>query len=277
MTERVSRCRRFEHFPRLEGLSNELFPSHLAIIPDGNRRWAKTHKLSALKGHDNGRRKVSELTRHLKELPINILTFWAFSSDNWHRDPREVEGLMKIINAGLMENRDELINDNSRFIHVGRKDRIPEDLRQTLEDLEEDSRANSGRIIVMAIDFGGVDQSVRMLQDYMETAVREFSEQQDSDLNGESSLPLKADIFVAKKRNELTTENIKELYDGQGLISPADLLIRTSGELRTSDVGWLNGKNTELYFTDTHFPEITDRNIEDGILDFSRRKRRMGK
>jgi len=109
----------------------------------------------------------------------------------------------------------------------------------------------------------------------MADSVKEFAEEVDSDRS--STLKPAADIFIAKKKQEIDVVTIQRLYDGKGLIEPADLLIRTSGEKRTSDIGWVNGASTEIYFIDENFPEINNPNIEDAILEFSKRQRRLGK
>lgn len=238
----------WERFPQLKEIPQGGFPNHVLIIPDGNRRFAKASLQNVLFGHRQGMTVVTDILRDLRALPINFVTLWAFSADNWKRPQEEVYGLMMLLERGVKTHVDELMKNNARVIHLGRKDRIPESLRITIEDAESKTAKNSGQTVCLAIDFGGKDQERRMLE-----AARRIPP-------GVS----------------LTDELIEQLRDGKGLIPPADLLVRPS-ERRTSDIGWLNGAQTELYFIDKKFfPEISTDDIVDAICYFSTRQRRLG-
>lgn len=238
----------WERFPQLKEIPQGGFPNHVLIIPDGNRRFAKASLQNVLFGHRQGMEVVTNILRDLRELPIPFVTLWAFSADNWKRPQGEVNGLMMLLEEGVKTHVDELMKNNARVIHLGRKDRIPESLRITIEDAESKTAKNSGQTVCLAIDFGGKDQERRML---------------------EAGRALPPNIPT-------TDELVEILRDGGGLIPPADLLVRPS-ERRTSDIGWLNGAQTELYFIDDKlFPEISTADIVNAICYFSKRQRRLG-
>lgn len=237
----------WERYPVLHTIDKDKFPGHICIIPDGNGRYAQRFNSFVLEGHKKGATVIKNILRDLSEIPqIRAVTIWGFSSDNWKRSEREVGGLMKILENGVKETLIEIEERYGKFIHLGRKDRIPESLLKTLKNAEKETKSNLGQIVALAIDFGGEDQIIRMLQ-----KAREW-------------------------QGEITQETLWALRDGNGIVKAADLLIRTANEKRTSDIGWLNGAPTELYVIKKLFPEITIEDIIEGIIDFSKRDRRLG-
>jgi len=241
----------FERFPNLKEIPKEGFPGHILIIPDGNRRAAQSDGQSALEGHLRGTAVALEVFRDLSELPIKYATIWGFSADNWKRNPEEVAALMNIFKREIPTNVEELQEQNRRFIHLGRKDRIDSGLAKIITEAEEQTAHNTGQVLSIAIDFGGSDQELRIAQRLKE-------------------------IFFMRPHTEITHELLESLRDSHGTVPPADLLIRSSGEKRTSDIGWLNGAQTELQFIDKPFPQVTTQDIVDALLDFSKRQRRLG-
>lgn len=237
----------FERFPQLKEIPSEKFPNHVLIIPDGNGRWAKRINSIPIIGHRQGFKVLKEVLRNLQELPINIVTIWGFASDNWKRSEKEVEGLMKLFEEGLEDVLPDLIKNKSRFVHLGRKDRIPLSLKIAIEKIEKATRNNKGKILCLAIDFGGEDQELRIMK-----AIRNLS-----------------------KNIDITSGLVKKLRDGNGEISSADLIIRTSGENRTSDIGWL-GKNSEFYSISKFLPDAAMEDFVKAIVDYSKRERRFG-
>lgn len=233
-------------FPEIGKIPDDKFPKHIFIIPDGNRRYAKKNGKPALWGHQKGFKVAINLLRYFRPLPIKTITLWGFSSDNWKRDEKEINNLMRIFGFIIDNYLDELTENNSRFVHLGRRDRLPKKLLQKIEKAEEKTKNNDGQIICLALDFGGEDQNIR----------------------------------TAKKARqvdfEINEETIWKLRDTGGLIRSADLIFRTS-ETRTSDVGWMNGKHTVLYFTtDRLFPEITEKDLAKAIKYYSDTKRNEG-
>ncbi len=239
----------FEQYPILQTIPKDKFPKHVLIIPDGNGRWAQQEKKIVLQGHKKGAEVTKIILRNLGEIPeIKIISLWGFSADNWKRNEKEIKGLLLLIQYQIEQTIKELQERNARFIHLGRKDRLPKTLLQTMERAEEETFHNQGQIVCIAVDFGGEDQEMRII---------------------EKARTVAKDIPV-------TNELLWQLRDGHGIIPPADLLIRTAGEQRTSDIGWLNGAPTELYFIKKFFPEVTTADIVAGIVDFSKRERRLG-
>lgn len=238
----------FRQFPKLAKIAEDKFPQHIFIIPDGNRRYAKKHGKPTVWGHTKGFRVALNLLRYFRPLPIRAVTLWGFASDNWKRSESEVNHLMRIYGLIIDNYLDELVESNSRFIHLGRKDRIPKKLAEKFHMAEEKTKKNSGQIISLAVDFGGEDQNLRMI----EKARR---------------LP---------KNEKINEETLWNLRDSKGLVRAADLIIRPS-ETRTSDVGWINGKHSVLYFLpDKLFPEVTEADVADAIYYYSQTKRNEG-
>jgi undecaprenyl diphosphate synthase len=238
----------FRQFPKLAKIPEDKFPQHIFIIPDGNRRFAKKHGKPAVWGHTKGFKVALNLLRYFRPLPIRAVTLWGFASDNWKRSASEVNHLMRIYGLIIDNYLDELIENNSRFIHLGRRDRIPQKLLEKFEMAEKKTKENTGQIISLAVDFGGEDQNVRMIE-------------------MARKLP---------KNEKISEETLWKLRDSKGLIRSADLIIRPS-ETRTSDVGWINGKHSVLYFLpDKFFPEVTEADVADAIYYYSQTKRNEG-
>ncbi len=225
------------------------FPRNILIIPDGNGRWAKEHGKNVTVGHRLAAERIRDILEDLKDLDqINTITLWAFSSDNWVRDKKEIRGIMMILEYMIHKLEKRLIEEETRFIHIGRKDRIPSSLLKTIALTEEHTKSFKGKILSLAIDFGGEDQIIRII---------------DKSRNLDRNIVIEGATF-------------NDFKDGGGLIPSSDLIIRTSGERRISDIGWFNGKCTELYFEPKYFPDVGTSDILDAILDFSKRERRMG-
>lgn len=233
-------------FPVLKEIPKEKFPNHILIIPDGNGRWAQKMQKSTIVGHRQGYKILKEVLENLQDLPTNIVTIWGFASDNWKRSKKEIDDLMKLFEQGLKNTLPDLLKNKSKFIHIGRKDRIPLSLKKNIEEAEKMTK-NNGKTLCLAIDFGGEDQELRIMQ-----AIRK--------------LP---------KDAKITPDLVKKLRDAHGQIPPADLIIRTSGEQRTSDIGWLGG-NSEFYSISKLLPDATMEDFVQAIIDYSKRERRFG-
>lgn len=243
----------WERFPELKKIPENKFPYHLFIIPDGNGRFAKLSSMSPVFGHKKGAEVLKDVMRDLRKLPIHIVTIWGFSTDNWKRSPEEIREIMDTLKTTIEQTLPELLENNVRLVHLGRKDRIPISLRGTIEKAEKQTAGSTDKILALAIDFGGEDQETRVAQQIARAAI-------EKKLTPE----------------QITPGLLKGLRDGGGLIPSADLIIRTSGELRTSDVGWLNGKNTELYVIRKLLPETRTEDFVKALISFSQRDRRFG-
>ncbi len=237
----------FERFPQLKEIPSEKFPKHVLIIPDGNGRWAQINGTPTIIGHAKGYLVLKEVMENLQYMPIKIVTIWGFATDNWKRSKEEIGGLMKLFEKGLKELLPKLLKTNSRFIHLGRKDRIPEFLKETIERTEKLTQENDDKISCLAIDFGGQDQELRMMQE----------------------------VHNLPKNIEVTLKVTEKIRDGKGIIPPADLIIRTSGEQRTSDLGWL-AANSEFYSIKKLLPDASTNDFIEALIDYSKRERRFG-
>jgi len=237
----------FERFKQLKEIPSEKFPKHVLIIPDGNGRWAKKINNIPIIGHRQGLKVLKAVLTDLQDLPINIVTVWGFAADNWKRSEDEVAKLMKLFEESIKEMLPDLLEKKGKFIHLGRKDRIPLSLKITIEEAEKTTKNNKGKIFCLAVDFGGEDQELRIMKE----------------------------IQKLPKNTNVTADFVKKIRDGKGEIHPADLIIRTSGENRTSDIGWL-GTNSEFYSVSKLLPDATIGDFVKAIIDYTKRERRFG-
>lgn len=246
----------FDRFPELRKIPAERFPSNVFIIPDGNGRWAQSHRMRIQMGHERGAQVIVNAFKDLNELKdkIPFVGAWGLSIDNLQRPQEEVDFLMRLFDRTIRKLNPELHKRGSKFMHLGRKDILTPYpfLSETIERTEEATRKNDGQVIYIAIGFGGEDQEVRIVKKAMEEAIS-------------------SNVYV-----KVTPEYVRNLRDASGLIPSADLIIRSSGEHRLSDVGWLQGKGTELYFDKKYFPSFETKDFVKAIVDFSKRDRRFG-
>jgi len=226
--------------PQIENL-----PQHVAIIMDGNRRWARQRGLPAFEGHARGAITFEKLVGKAKKMGIRCLSTWAFSTENWKRSKEEVDKLFSIIEKMAKKYIDRCGEENMRFVHIGRKDRIPETLRNMIIKAEEETKKFTDFYIVLAIDYGGHDELLRAMKKMKE------------------------------EKLEITPENVEKSLDTAGL-PQIDYIIRTGGEKRLSGFMSWQCAYAELYFTDTYFPAFTPKKFEEAIREFSRRQRRFG-
>lgn len=244
-----------DRHPELKEIHSEKFPNHLFIIPDGNARWARNHGLPTWAGHMKGKEVTMDMFRKVYELRryIRIVSVWGFSVNNFKRPRDEVDFLFDLFEITIGEFLPEAQKKGIRIVHLGNKDLIKDHsprLYNQIVEAEEKTKSNGEQTACLAIAFQGEDQTVRMLN-----AVR--------------SLYLPEDARV-------TLEIARRLRDGEGFIPPADLLIRTSGEKRTSDLGWLVGAETEPWVIDKPFPDFDEESLAESLQYFSTVERRFG-
>ena len=228
-----------------------VIPKHIAMILDGNRRWARARGMEPWKGHLYGYKAVDKLAEASRDLGVHTFTVWAFSTENWERPKREIDAIMDIFRKGLREKERVFHKDKVALVHLGRKDRLPPDIRRELTRIEaETAKYASNHIFNLAVDYGGRDEIVRAVQKIIK------------------------DGFSAASINEKTFEKYLDTF-GQPYPDP-DLFIRTSGEQRTSGLFPWQMAYTEFYFEPEHLPDFTPEKLKVAILDFSRRRRRFG-
>jgi undecaprenyl diphosphate synthase len=227
-------------------------PRHVAIIMDGNGRWAKARGLPRTQGHYEGAKRVDDIIEMSSDLGVEAVTLFSFSTENWTRPSAEVSILMQIIVSVLEAKLKTLNANNVRFRVLGRRDGVPEGVLKTLDRTVASTRDNSGLILNIAFNYGGR----REILDAVSAIARD---------HGSGKVPLEAideRLFSSY------------LYTG-GLVDP-DLLIRTSGECRISNFLLWQLSYAELYFTDKYWPDFTAEEFYRAIEDFGRRERRFG-
>ncbi|MCQ2978426.1 MAG: isoprenyl transferase [Clostridia bacterium] len=232
----------------------ENVPSSIAIIMDGNRRWAKERMLPAKAGHKEGANAVRKVCKATTELGIKYLTLYAFSTENWKRDPEEVEAIMNLIRQFLDECIAKLKEENHRVTFIGDKSRLAEDIREKMLMLEKETLNNDGLTVAIAVNYGGRDEIVRAVKKLAYDAI-------------------KGDV----KLDDINEDTISNLLDtGDKKIPDPELIIRTSGELRTSNFLVWQSAYSEFYFTDKNWPDFDKHELELAIESFASRNRRFG-
>lgn len=217
---------------------------HLAIIPDGNRRWAKAQMLHPWKGHEHAIENFRSITEWCRDNPrVGVLTVWCFSTENWKRDPEEVNKLMTMLEDYLRKERTGFIDKKTRFVHSGRKDRIPASLASLIQEVEDETQDQTEFTLHLAVDYGGKDEIVRAI----------------NNMHGEK-------IDETSFRSELDHPELPDL----------DIIIRTSGEHRTSNFFLWQSAYAEWIFNEKLFPDLNTKDLEAAVNEFDRRKRRFG-
>ena len=233
-------------------LNKEFLPQHIAIIMDGNGRWAKSRNLSRSQGHIEGMRRVEEIVDEAQLLGIRYMTLFTFSTENWSRPENEVSMLMNMLTTVLQKKIKKLKKNNIRFTTIGRHDRIPESVSNAINSVIEETKDNTGLVMNLAFDYGSRCEII----DAVKTITTKITQ------------------------GELTVDQIDERLIGDHLYTHAmpdpDLLIRTSGEQRVSNFLLWQLSYAEFYFTTKFWPEFTIDEFYKALLDYQLRERRFG-
>ena len=237
---------------RSEGLDKEKLPVHVAIIMDGNGRWAKKHLLSRIKGHEKGAKSVRTVVRACRELGIAYLTLYAFSTENWQRPQQEVNALMTLLTNFLKSEQKELAANDIRLAVIGQIERLPVKVQKALHETMELTRGNSALQLNLALSYGSRAEIAHMAQ---QIARKAKSGQLDT-------ASIDADTVAA------------HLYT-KGIPDP-DLLIRTSGEMRISNFLLWQIAYAEIYVTPTYWPDFDKQEFIDILKIYQQRERRFG-
>ena len=223
-------------------------PLHVAIIMDGNGRWAKEHGLPRLAGHKAGGDNIRPTAKLLAAHGAKYLTLYAFSTENWNRPVQEVSGLLGLLGRRIDQEAQAFHEDNVRLVHIGRVDRLSKRMRQKVQSAVDLTANNTGLTLCLAFDYGGRDEVVQ--------AARRIA----------------ADGVTADRIDESVFE--RYLYSS-GIPDP-DLLIRTGGETRLSNFLLWQTAYSELYFSPVLWPDFGSKDIEEALSEYSRRQRRFG-
>lgn len=249
----VSTVENFIYSPeQLRYLDKSRIPSHIAFIPDGNRRWAKKHVLKTIMGHRAGADILLNIVKAAKELGVKTVTCYTFSTENWARSAEEVQSFLWLLESYLIEQRSAMIENGVRLKSIGDLSRLPKSLSTVLQDSKEATSSCHDIDLVMAINYGGRDELRRAVKAMCE----DFSAQK-----------LKAE--------DITEATIAKYLDTAEWKDP-DLLIRTSGEMRISNFLIWQTSYTEVHLCDVLWPDFTSQHLLAAILDFQKRQRRWG-
>ncbi|MFY9751521.1 MAG: isoprenyl transferase [Candidatus Acidiferrales bacterium] len=236
----------------LEQLDLKRLPQHLAVIMDGNGRWAERRHLPRIAGHRAGVRVAREIIETCARLELPLLTLYAFSLENWRRPRAEVDFLMRLLREYLKRELPSIHKNNIRFLTIGRPGDLPAPVRQDIEDAMQMTARNTGMRLVMALNYGGRAELVDAFNAMLDQ--------------------VRANGLSAFRADEQTIS--EHLYTA-GLPDP-DLLIRTSGEMRVSNFLLWQIAYAEIYITETLWPDFSRARLYEALLDFQKRERRYG-
>lgn len=233
-------------------MENENLPIHIAIIMDGNRRWAKKRNLPVSLGHKAGAETLEKIVRYANKIGIKYVTVYAFSTENWKRTQKEVSALMALFQNYLDDYSKRADSDNIKMQIIGKRDGLSERMIKSINKCEEKTKNNTGTVFNIAINYGGRDEILN--------AVKTIANQ--------------------VKNNELKLDDITEQTISENLYTKGepdpDLLIRTSGEQRLSNFLPWQLSYTEFLFVDKYWPDFTEENLDDAIKVYQKRNRKFG-
>lgn len=228
-------------------------PNHIAIIMDGNGRWAKQKGKLRMFGHENGTKSVSRTVEAVAELGVKHLTLYAFSTENWNRPKLEVQTLMKLLIKSLKKEIKTLQDNNIKLNAIGNLNALPEKVYKELQDVIEKTKTNTRVVLTLALSYGSREEIV--------SAVKQIADN--------------------VKNNIISIENIDESVINEHIythnLPDVDLLIRTSGEQRISNFLLWQIAYAELYFTDVLWPDFSEEDLYHAIVNYQKRERRFGK
>ena len=236
----------------MNSLIKEKLPQHLAIIMDGNGRWAARRSLDRVAGHQKGAESVRAIVRAAREIGIHYLSLFAFSSENWSRPREEVEALMVLLRNYLESELQEMLDNNIRFLAIGDLTRLPKEVLGTIQETIKKTAHATGMTLALALSYGGRD-------DILQATRRIMSHCQDGNL---SPREINEDLFS----KYLWTTSLPD----------PDLLIRTSGEMRISNFFLWQLAYTEIYVTSTLWPDFDKEEFIRALLSYQNRERRFG-
>ncbi|MDB4590301.1 isoprenyl transferase [Flavobacteriaceae bacterium] len=237
----------------LSEINTDQLPNHIAIIMDGNGRWAKSKGLLRSIGHQNGAKTVKEIVETCAKINVKYLTLYAFSTENWNRPKLEVELLMKLLISSLKKEVKTLQKNNIKLSTIGNLNSLPTKVAKELKDVIEKTKDNNRLTLTLALSYGSQEELIKTIKE----------------------------ISLKVKNNLISPENIDKsvinnhLYDHY--LPDVDLLIRTSGEQRISNFLLWEIAYAELFFTDILWPDFNNENLFEAILNYQNRERRFGK
>jgi len=234
-------------------LDRDKLPRHVAVIMDGNGRWAKKRLLNRIRGHEKGADVVREIVRVCRRICIPVLTLYAFSTENWQRPKSEVMALMSLLEKFLAGEKQEMLSSNIRLNAIGQVERLPDETQNVLREVAQATEHCTGMLLNLALSYGGRSEIVKAVQEI----AREVTEGK--------LLP-----------EEVSPEIVQDHLYTRGIPDP-DLMIRTSGEMRISNFLLWQMAYSEIVVTDTLWPDFGEAEFVSILKDFQHRERRFGK
>ena len=236
----------------MEQIDFSNLPNHIAIIMDGNRRWAKQRNLPAKLGHSQGCNALEKIVKYCNKIGIKQLTVYAFSTENWKRSKEEVDALMDLLKKYINDFDKKYAKDNIKIKSLGDISKLREDLRDGIVRVEEKTKDNTGLLFNIAINYGGREEIVN--------AVKNIAKEiQEDKINIE-------DVNESKFNNYLYSNDSMDV----------DLMIRTSGEIRISNFLLWKLAYAEMYFVDTYWPDFNENDLDKAIIEYQKRNRKFG-
>lgn len=233
-------------------LDKDNIPKHIAIIMDGNGRWAKKKGLPRIMGHQQGIKRVKEIVRSCKDLGVGTLTLYAFSVENWKRPRPEVNTLMRLLEQFVKRELNSMIKNDIRIKVIGRIDELPENISRLLKETEFITKDNKSLMLNLALNYGGRTEIVDAVKAILKDVLKGSLNAKDID------------------------EEVFSSYLYTAGIPDPDLLIRTSGEMRISNFLLWQVSYSEIYFTHKYWPDFRRKDLEDAIGEYIKRERRFG-
>jgi len=234
-------------------LDRNRLPRHVAVIMDGNGRWARQRKLERIMGHNKGIDAVRDTVRACRKLGIGYLTLYAFSQENWNRPKREIEALFTLLKKFLRKELPEIEKNDIRLCAIGQLERLPQDVQDDIADAIERTRNNNAMTLTVALSYSGRDE--------LTAAARRIAQ---------------AAVEGKLEPEKIDPQTVASFLDTAGMPDP-DLLIRTSGERRVSNYLLWQIAYTEIYVTDALWPDFNNEEFHKALVDYAGRERRFGK
>ncbi len=221
-------------------------PTHIAFIMDGNGRWAKKRSMPRNYGHKVGVESLGTIIKHSLELGIKVVSFYAFSTENWNRPKEEVDEIFRLMAEAIEKKQQWFVDNNVRFVTMGDLSRLDKNLQEMLECLKQTTKDNSSMTVNIAINYGGRDEIVRAVNKMLKEGIKSIDEK------GFSS------------------------YLDTALLPDPDFVVRTSGELRLSNFMLYQNAYAEFYFPKTYWPDFREKEMDEAIIEFQHRERKFG-
>ncbi len=255
-------------------------PKHIAFIMDGNGRWAKSQGKPRTFGHKKGSETLKQICKDAYHLGVEYVTVYAFSTENWKRSTEEVSFLMNLLRSYLKESIKNARENNMRVRVIGRRDDLEDDIIQAIDEMEDATKGFTGLNLVIALNYGGRDELIRSMKKQYIDLIEGLGRSKVRDLKvGHSTMDDKENLFdlasLKEAISDLSEESFEVFLDTKDIPDP-DLMIRTSGELRTSNFLPWQLAYTEFYFADCHWPDFNKEELKKAIDFYNSRDRRYG-